>query len=522
MKNDFENLPACAVEYIKLIIKRMKWKKKVSQDVQAELIAHFEDALRDCKTNEEKEKAAKELIANFGDAELIATLARRAKKRCRPMWQKILICSLQILAILGLYIGICNIYLNWGKPNVSVNYVEWLNNYVRQGRNESLNSAPLIKQAAKLVVPMPEWLDDSNANSPDDFNELQMYKFENWLSQNQQAFDALKTALEKPVYWNIYESNETDMLKFNFVSVADYRKLAKALNWQIKYSAFKNNTEDAIHMTTELCDLGQKMEGNGVLIEQLVGIAIESMGHSALLDLLDKKTLTNEQLADTQNFLQQHYNENVIDMSGEKALIYDFIQRNFTDDGKGGGKPIRTGTGFAGKNTLEIIFRVLTFNLPDKKDIIRQMDDMYAMCQEAFNTANLDSMKEQLSIALNDSPILMKVDLPAFQKVGEVFWRTKMKKEALITTLAILRFQKETGKYPQTLDELLQAGYIKQIPFDIYRNGSLTYKRTDTNFILYSFGVDRDDDGGKVLTNKKGSPYLWSDDYDAVFWPAKR
>ena len=87
IKNQFENLPVCAVDYIKLVIKKMRWKKKVRGDVQAELIAHFEDALRECKTNEEKEKKAKEVIENFGDAKLIATLARRAKKRCRPMWQ---------------------------------------------------------------------------------------------------------------------------------------------------------------------------------------------------------------------------------------------------------------------------------------------------------------------------------------------------------------------------------------------------------------------------------------------------
>ena len=55
----FENLPVCAAEYIKLIIKKMKWRKKVRQDVQAELIAHFEDALRECKTYEEKEKQQK-------------------------------------------------------------------------------------------------------------------------------------------------------------------------------------------------------------------------------------------------------------------------------------------------------------------------------------------------------------------------------------------------------------------------------------------------------------------------------
>ena len=48
------NLPACAADFIKLVIKKMRYRKKVRADVQAELAAHFEDQLKDCTTDEEK------------------------------------------------------------------------------------------------------------------------------------------------------------------------------------------------------------------------------------------------------------------------------------------------------------------------------------------------------------------------------------------------------------------------------------------------------------------------------------
>ena len=76
----FENLPAVAADYIRLVIKKMRYRKKVRAEVQAELIAHFEDALKDCQTAEEKEQLAKEMIADFGEAKLLAMLARRGKK----------------------------------------------------------------------------------------------------------------------------------------------------------------------------------------------------------------------------------------------------------------------------------------------------------------------------------------------------------------------------------------------------------------------------------------------------------
>ena len=235
----FENLPDCAADYIRLVIKKMRWRKKARKDVQAELIAHFEDVLKDCKTIEEKEGTAKELISNFGDAKVLAVLARRAKKRCQPMWVKILIHSLQILGIIILYIAICAGYIGIGKPNISANYVEWLNDYVRGGRNESLNSAPMIKKAAEISIDEPNWLKESNASWPSDFNEIQLKELENWLAQNTEVLETLRNALKKPYYWNIYDTNESDFIKGGpfgslMKSLSKQRMLARAMNWQVR------------------------------------------------------------------------------------------------------------------------------------------------------------------------------------------------------------------------------------------------------------------------------------------------
>ena len=79
-------LPISVEEYIKLIVKKMRYRRKVRQDVLEELTAHFEDELKDCKTDEDRQQKAKELIAGFGDVKLLAVLLRRAKKRCRSLW----------------------------------------------------------------------------------------------------------------------------------------------------------------------------------------------------------------------------------------------------------------------------------------------------------------------------------------------------------------------------------------------------------------------------------------------------
>ena len=78
LDSDLQNLPACAVEFIKLVIRKMRYRRKVRRDVQAELAAHFEDEIKDCATDKEKEQKAQQLIAGFGDVKLLAVLLRRA------------------------------------------------------------------------------------------------------------------------------------------------------------------------------------------------------------------------------------------------------------------------------------------------------------------------------------------------------------------------------------------------------------------------------------------------------------
>jgi len=73
------SVPENAGELIKSIIRQMRYRKEVRQEVMAELAAHFEDELRDCKTNEERDKKAQKLIEDFGDVKLLGVLLRRAK-----------------------------------------------------------------------------------------------------------------------------------------------------------------------------------------------------------------------------------------------------------------------------------------------------------------------------------------------------------------------------------------------------------------------------------------------------------
>ena len=132
---------------------------KARRDVQAELTAHFEDAVRDCATAEEKESRARELIEGFGDARLLASLCHRAKKRCRPLWLKALVRSGQGLGLALLYCVVCMLPLLLARPTIRVNYGQWLSNHWRPEGQDVENAKVYYDKAAALLVAPPEGLE---------------------------------------------------------------------------------------------------------------------------------------------------------------------------------------------------------------------------------------------------------------------------------------------------------------------------------------------------------------------------
>ena len=98
--NPLDKLPASAADLLKLIIKKMRYCKKVRDEVMAELAYHFEDELKDCKTDADRQQKAQKLVEDFGDPKLLAILLRRAKKRCRPQWRTIFVRTFQTVAVL--------------------------------------------------------------------------------------------------------------------------------------------------------------------------------------------------------------------------------------------------------------------------------------------------------------------------------------------------------------------------------------------------------------------------------------
>ena len=115
----YEHLPRIAADYIRATVKKVRYSRRVRREVAQELIDHFTDSLHGCD-GDEKDRRASELVEQFGDPKTLARLIRRGKKRCRPLWKKTLVRSLQGFALIVVFCCLYTAWLATGTATISV------------------------------------------------------------------------------------------------------------------------------------------------------------------------------------------------------------------------------------------------------------------------------------------------------------------------------------------------------------------------------------------------------------------
>ena len=550
MKSPKEILPQIVLDYVESVIHQMKYKRKVRQEVKDELLSHFEDALRGVDGQQERQKQAEELIREFGDIKILATLIRRGKKRCRPAWQKAIIRGFQAIGILFLLLIL---YIGWffaGKPVITTNYLELMNQQVRPVADESQNAWPYYREAvAEYKEPVSqksssayEEINQNNFDlSPQKLSNLdntQRHTLDTWLADNQKAMELIQQGNQKPYYWQVYSTGESQkdgmpvMLEVLLPNMQKYKKLAQLLCWDAYRKAQEGNPKEAMSIALEVYNFGGHVRGqNTMLIQQLVGIAMESMACRTITEVLSDYKIDSAVLAEIQtNFEKlQEGKGSKISVKGEELFLDDELQRCFTQSCIGKSHlylPRFHELGTASEDDFiypKTGFRIL-FTHPDKEETQKALDRLFEIFDEI---AKLSPAAADKRIQLNKQAkemisknLFLQVMFPAIGKVSETGYRNQMYGQATAALLAVSRYRLETGQYPVSLQELVQKGYLKEVPVDVYSDKPIVYKQKDDSFILYSLGPNLKDDGGQVCIYDDGKLDFWAKESgDIVFWP---
>jgi len=535
------NLPVAAVEFIRLVVKRMRYRRVIQDDVRAELEAHFEDELKGCKADTEREEKAKQLVSGFGDVKLLAILLRRAKKRCRPLWRTAVARTFQTAGIIILFFIVYVVWFMSGKPVITTDYVAELNRINRPVTDESLNAAPLYHEAAEGYSKLPEDISLLLRKKYWEFTPEQKQLVAKWLTDNQETLELVISGTRRPYYWrkytNRHKQNTSEMLSVLLPDLNKFRNLARALSCRARLRAEQGRYEDAFNDLKSCYRFGRHLKGDGFLAEQLLACSIEMVATQTLRDILSEQRIDAAGLAALQkDYEQMIADENfVIGLAAEKMSLLDEIQRCFTADGIGGGhlyiKRIRDIADlFDWSDTdswLMMNFVRVLFTHPNKQQTLTAASKFYDYVREAtFKTPERIRI-EQIDIdqelhRVTSGNVLLSIFLPSFERIIEYSYQNKADVQATLSIIAILRYNQDTGGYPEHLEQLIADAYLKELPMDPYTDKPLVYRRTAEDFILYSLGHNFGDDGGKPGADSKGRPRLWDFEADAVFWPVTK
>jgi len=363
----------------------------------------------------------------------------------------------------------------------TIDYIAELNKIGIAGRPESDNAAPYYQKAIELLIKKPTDLTISTRTWPKEQPAQQQALLRKWVQDNSSALEQLQLGSQKSYCWftQTDQKPQTEMPRLTPI-----RELAMALQARAMLQAEDDNVTNAVNDMVTLYKFGVHIAvGPKHLIEKLVGIGVKSFAISAAFNILDEKMIDTDSMKNLQNQLEQlsaNYSE-PFDVRGEKVYMQGQIE---TDPQYHAFKPYL-------KNALEYY------------------DTISAKTPWQIHTEPAQSPP-------SDNPLTTDMT-----KIIEIEYRSRTDTQALITTLALMRYKSDKGAYPAALPELVRAGYIKELPTDPFSNNPLVYQQTRESFTLYSFGVDYDDDGGDMARNRKGNIRMWANEGDAVFWPVQ-
>ncbi len=143
----------------------------------------------------------------------------------------------------------------------------------------------------------------------------------------------------------------------------------------------------------------------------------------------------------------------------------------------------------------------------------KQMADRYRSVTPYQNHMSGNRMDTWFEKIIKDNPrnFFIKKLLPALQNAVTFSYISQANHQAAQTVVALLRYQADHGQFPDSLDKLIPQ-YLKAVPQDSFGPGPLSYKRQGDDFILYSWGLNFEDDAGQHA-------HWFDESGDYVFWP---
>jgi len=273
--------------------------------------------------------------------------------------------------------------------------------------------------------------------------------------------------------------------------VQKLRAAARMLALQAHVRAHRGDAHGAAESIQAMFALAESLKKEPILVSQLVRTAFDGMAQEVLQRQLPTVDFSKEDLDRMQAHLRSvEYEESMRRaMVGERGMVIVMMQ-NPADLATAEGLP-RFIPRFVWNDNLvcylEYMDAVIAASkkpMPAALDEAEKVDDK--LCREMSGGSPLAKPGRMMASML----------IPATGSVFEVRARSTASSRAVDAVIAVERFTRENGRLPKTLEELVPK-FLPQVPADPYDGQPLRYVVRDGEYVIYSVGKNRADDGGQ-------------------------
>ncbi|HYE02211.1 MAG TPA: hypothetical protein VD963_03135 [Phycisphaerales bacterium] len=569
-------LPPALRDLVGTVVSRTRLWRHERADVARELVSHFAEGL-------EAGASVERLAALFGDPVPAARLIRRAKKRARSLawhawvrwWQFVGL----VLALIGVVWGVFAVPFFMRTPRVARDYFGEVTAPAR-AVPESQRAWPVYLGAIQAAdyrgmaeqmehisdhPGMKGWeavvqIVDSRQES------IRLYRHAAGmpalgLVPSDQASKELAQILNPAFTPDPVRSPEPGPQPLGTIllpSLNEMRKGARLLAADARVAATRGEAERVVDDLVALTGLAHHANAPPrLLINQLVEWAVLALQYQLVGELIARHPglLSESQLAGLAHHVAGASPRDFRpDYSVERALFEDWVQRVYSDNRRGNGRLT-----FAGWKTYEKLHGaqaetwktwlagpLLSAWFPSRARLGAVYEEALTSA-EAYHDIPLwertgpgpdERFKlEHESGRLPSRYLMIAGTIAPLTKIGLTAHSVSQRRDATLVVLALEIHRLRHGAYPRALDELVPA-LIPTIPTDRFDGQSFRYRLAETGPILYSVGMDLDDDIGRAprdphadvslsqfktpaeLAELKRSPREWERvDGDWILWP---
>ncbi len=439
-----------------------------------------------------------------------------------------------VIGIIAVILVVKAILFFTAKPRMEVDYPAEINALSKPSDYDpNKDGFRYLTEASELYTKTPLGLDKNLW--PHEMNDAEISLLRQWLIANSNTFDAYRKAGECDyIRMKLKESSgsdENDSSKWWPKNEIDMRW---CLFCNAKLKAFEGNFDEALESLLAVWKVAVKSTNpNYPLGWQMNSLSDRRCVLDTAIDIID---VYKPPAADLEKWQKQWQKQFELDsyvpgFEGVRLDYYDIIQRSFVHKRDGNGRLYWKELGQHVPtcdcvSSLDV--SLISFTGPTESDMRSMIDSMITRYKDlVMLTPSEVRYPEQQYVQAQENykrnhrmSGLLDYFVPPLHSFTFFYYRVKMRQDALITILAILRFNTQHGRYPSNLAELVQESLLTDLPSDPFSRSPLMYIQLDDDFGLYSVGPDFADDGGRRGAGNNplvGTPYG-----DEVFWPPLR